>query len=98
MITMRATVESLIEGRGYEPYQIDGIPEGFSFIRRVDRQLGGMYDVGHIVAFDTRSETKWQVPIVIPMTNPTKEVIDGEIEYAAVKLLDLYTKKHNGQK
>lgn len=46
----RANVEQYAKEKGYEPVQIDGIPEGFSFIEP-DITIGDILHKGRIVKF-----------------------------------------------
>lgn len=46
----RANIQILIEGKGYEPVQIDGIPEGFSF-KEPEIRIGNVSYQGQYIAF-----------------------------------------------
>lgn len=46
----RANVMVYAAAKGYEPVQIDGIPEGFSF-KEPDIEIGGKVHEGQYVAF-----------------------------------------------
>lgn len=50
MKVTRASVETYARDKGYEPVQIDGIPEGFAF-KAPDVSIGGKNHVGAYVAF-----------------------------------------------
>lgn len=59
-----ASIEDRIKNKGYEPVQIDGIPEGFSF-KEPDITIGGEFHEGKYVAFiplkewDTETSQVW---------------------------------------
>lgn len=53
----RANVEQYAEKKGLTPYQIDGIPEGFSFIEPGIR-IGGISHLGRIIKFKPLAD--WQ--------------------------------------
>lgn len=53
----RAYVEEYAKGRGLEPVQIDGIPEGFSFIGP-DIQIGDVWHGGYFYAFIPNGDTE----------------------------------------
>lgn len=46
----RASVEAIAKERGYEPVQIDGIPEGFSW-KEPDITIGGKIHKGRIMKY-----------------------------------------------
>jgi hypothetical protein len=46
----RANVEEWVKDKGYEPVQIDGIPEGFSY-KKPDITISGVVHAGGYVAF-----------------------------------------------
>lgn len=46
----RANVESYAQSKGYEPLQIDGIPEGFSW-KEPDITINGKFYKGKIINF-----------------------------------------------
>lgn len=50
MQTTRANVESYAQAMGYEPVQIDSIPEGFCF-KRTSITISGVLHDGEYVAF-----------------------------------------------
>lgn len=47
----RANVEEFAKAKGYEPVQIDGIPEGFSWVEP-DITIGGQFIKGRTVIFE----------------------------------------------
>lgn len=51
----RASVAEYISDKGYEPIQIDGIPEGFVFVTP-DITIGGVTHSGELCAFIPKSE------------------------------------------
>lgn len=53
----RANVEFFAKERGYEPIQIDGIPEGFSF-KEPDITINGKEIKGRIIKFKPMGD--WQ--------------------------------------
>jgi len=53
----KANVEKYIENKGYEPIQIDGIPEGFSF-KEPSVNINGVEHQGRIIKFKPLSD--WQ--------------------------------------
>ena len=55
MIATRWSVEVYAKKRGYEPVQIDGIPEGFSWIEP-DVEIGGVLHKGRLVTFEPLKE------------------------------------------
>lgn len=50
MKATRANVEEYAKNKGYEPVQIDGIPEGFSW-KEPDITIGDVHIEGRIVKF-----------------------------------------------
>ena len=52
----RATVEQYAKEKGLEPIQIDGIPEGFSWVKKNEREIQGLYDYGHYMFFKPNAE------------------------------------------
>ncbi len=98
---MRVTLETIqkfADNNGLEPFYIDGIPEGFSWIKKNLRQIVNAYDYGHLIAF--RPNEEWfnnskvmcYKPIIISSENPTQEEIDLEIGIMVNSLLNLYKK------
>lgn len=55
MTNTRSNVQSFALNEGYEPIQIDGIPEGFSF-KMPDIQIGDSYHIGECIAFIPNSD------------------------------------------
>ena len=51
----RANVDQYAKEKGLEPIQIDGIPEGFSFIEP-DIQINGVLHKGRIIKFKPLEE------------------------------------------
>ena len=95
MKTTRAQVDVFIKDKGLEPIQIDGIPEGFSFIKRVDRVHGNLYEVGYLVGFRTSKdwadkEAIVYKPIIIAKAHPNQEQIELETEAQIKSLLKDY--------
>jgi len=52
-----ASVQETIKNKGYEPVQIDGIPEGFSF-KKPSITIGGKEHIGEYTAFIPLSDEK----------------------------------------
>jgi len=57
MKVTRAYAEESAKEKGYEPIQVDGIPEGFSF-KKPDIDIGGKVHVGELIAFIPLAETE----------------------------------------
>jgi len=55
MKVTRASVESYIENKGFEPIQIDGIPDGFSF-KEPNITIGVVEHKGRIIKFNPMKE------------------------------------------
>lgn len=55
MKATRANVEEYAKGKGYEPVQIDGIPEGFAW-READITINGKEHRGRTVTFEPLQE------------------------------------------
>ncbi len=51
MKVTRATVEEYATQRGMEPFQIDGVPDGFSWMRRADTSIGDRKIPGYLMVF-----------------------------------------------
>lgn len=92
----RASAEQYAKERNLEPIQIDGIPEGFSFIQKNLRQINNVYDYGNLIGL--RPNHAWSgddhsacwKPIILATLNPTQEQIDIEIETTKKNLLKLF--------
>lgn len=92
----RANVAELVEGKGYDPIQVDGIPEGFSFWAPQDRTMANVRDMGALVAFrplkDRDSqEAMCMVPIQVPI-DASRVFVDRAVLDAKHKLLELFVK------
>ncbi len=77
----RANVEEHAKAKGYEPVQIDGIPEGFSF-RKPDVNIGGVSHIGQFIAFIPLAD--WDNDSTVLASTPND-------------LLNAYNKKNNGK-
>ncbi len=67
MKTTRANVAQFVADKGYDPVQIDGIPEGFSF-QKASITIAGVYHIGEYVAFIPMSE--WENDSVVHGNTP----------------------------
>ena len=67
MKTTRASVEEFAKKKGYDPVQIDGIPEGFSW-KAPDITIGGREHVGYFIAFVPLSEDEGERSSVVSQT------------------------------
>lgn len=63
MKVTRAYAEESAKEKGYEPIQVDGIPEGFSF-KKPDIDIGGKVHVGELIAFIPLAETERELASV----------------------------------
>lgn len=92
--TTRAEVEERAKTNGMMPYDIDGIPKGFSWFLPKEVMINGLYHHGHIIAYTPNVEWDWMgammyKPVVVPK-DFTQEDLIIEMENKAEELLAIY--------
>lgn len=98
----RVSVEKYVDDKDWQPIQIDGIPEGFSFLKLNERTIGGIYDHGQLIVFTPNANFEdnnavSMVPIVYAQNEDIPLQLEVEMEIAKGKLLDHYNKNRNGK-
>jgi len=99
MKVTRASVQEYVKDKGLELVQIDGIPEGFSFLKKNERKIGGFYDIGQYLVFIPLKS--WEddkamcyVPAVVGI-NATDEEIQAEHNRAIERITKYYNENKN---
>lgn len=93
MKVTRAWVAEKVAGKGYEPLQIDGIPEGFAFHATQDRLIGGVRDLGHLVAYIPLKFYEQNCVVYVPIVvapHASDYMIETAKEDAKEQLLKLF--------
>ena len=94
MKTTRASVEEYAKEHGLELYQIDGIPEGFSFIKFNERLIGDVYDHAQLVAFlpnvSWHYDRAMMYKPVIVAKDYTPAILEEELRLSIEGLLEIY--------
>lgn len=88
------TVRAYVEGKGFEPYQVDGIPEGFLFVKRIGKPISTMHEDAYLIGFTPGEQ--WQntgavfyQPIIYPQGS-SKELVEQVWYDAEHNMLDFY--------
>lgn len=98
----KASIEEKLAGKGYEPVQIDGIPEGFVYFLHQGIKVSTLLHVGHYMAFIPNAEWSDNENVVVKnvvSSSENEEEIEAEKGEAREALLQKYNEvvKRNGK-